>query len=136
MLISKPMLKAGLPVGPNGLLTVRGRKTGEPRTTPVAVIKFQGQRWIWAPWGEVQWVKNLRVSGRATLTVRRKAQEVRATELDEVQRLSFFNDVLTPFSKQYPGGYWFFRMADGIDLHHTDEIAKDRRVFELTADPA
>ena len=70
----------------NGLITIRGRKSGQPRTTPVAIIDVDGRRWIWAPWGEVNWVRNLRAAGRATITVRRRDEEVRATELDQEGR--------------------------------------------------
>src|SRR6185436_18699728 len=47
------LLKLGVPLGLNGLITIRGRKSGQPRTTPVAIIDVDGRRWIWAPWGEV-----------------------------------------------------------------------------------
>ena len=66
--IAKFLLEAGVPMGFNGLLTVRGRKSGMPRTTPVAIIAASGRRWVWAPWGEVQWVRNLRAAGRATIS--------------------------------------------------------------------
>src|SRR6476469_6863717 len=76
------LLAAGVPLGFNGLITIRGRKSGLPRTTPVAIIEVSGRRWVWAPWGDVHWVRNLRAAGRATITVRRRKEEVRATELD------------------------------------------------------
>ena len=69
--ILKFLLAAGVPLGFNGLITIRGRKSGLPRTTPVAIIEVSGRRWVWAPWGEVHWVRNLRAAGRATITVRR-----------------------------------------------------------------
>ena len=66
--IAEFLLAAGVPLGPNGILTVPGRKSGRPRSTPVAIIAVAGRRWIWAPFGEVQWVRNLRAAGRATIT--------------------------------------------------------------------
>jgi deazaflavin-dependent oxidoreductase (nitroreductase family) len=129
--VTRPLLKLGMPMAFNGLITVPGRKTGQPRTTPVAVLNIDDRRWVWAPWGEVDWVKNLRAAGQATVTLRREQQEMQARELSLEERKGFFRDVLTPFSKRVPGGYWFFRFADGIDLHHPDQIAQDRRVFEL-----
>jgi deazaflavin-dependent oxidoreductase (nitroreductase family) len=74
--IAKPLLAAGVPFGFNRLVTIRGRKSGQPRTTPLAVIEVAGRRWVWAPWGEVQWVRNLRAAGRATITVTRVADQV------------------------------------------------------------
>ena len=70
--IARRLLAAGVPLGFNGLITIRGRTSGLPRTTPVAIIEVSGRRWVWAPWGEVQWVRNLRAAGRATITFRRR----------------------------------------------------------------
>ena len=125
------LLKAGLPVGPNALVTIRGRKSGQPRTAGVAVIEVDGRRWIWAPWGEVNWVRNLRAAGRATLTRRGREERVTATELDGEERVRFFRDVFAPFVKSIPGGMTFVRLLDQTDLRRPVEVAKDRRVFEL-----
>jgi deazaflavin-dependent oxidoreductase (nitroreductase family) len=130
--ILKVLLVAGMPMGPNGLVTIRGRKSGLPRTTPLAIIKVGGRRWVWAPWGEVQWVRNLRAAGRATIAVRgRKEEEVSASELDPTQRVGFFRDILGPYARGIPLGVWFIRIVDGVDLHDPVEAAKGRRVFEL-----
>jgi len=127
----KAMMAAGIPLGPNGLITVRGRKTGEPRTTGVAIINVEGRRWVWAPWGDVNWVRNLRAAGRATIRYRGREQVVRAVELNEPERASFFRDVYVPMVEKIPGGFTMARLVDQVDLHHPDEIARDRRVFEL-----
>lgn len=129
--IAKLLLKLGVPLGFNGLITVRGRKSGVPRTTPVAIIEASGRRWVWAPWGEVNWVRNLRKAGRATITVRRSEVDVRATELDEQGRLGFFRDVLGPVARGIPGGVTFIRTVDGVDLNDPEEAARGRPVFEL-----
>ena len=129
--VAKFLLAAGVPLGPNGLITIRGRKSGLPRTTPVAIIKASGRRWIWAPWGEVQWVRNLRAVGRATITVRGRKEEVTATELDPAERVAFFRDILGPLARSLPLGVWFIRTVDRVDLDDPLETAEDRRVFEL-----
>jgi deazaflavin-dependent oxidoreductase (nitroreductase family) len=129
--ILKFLLAAGVPMGFNGLITVRGRKSGLPRTTPVAIIAVSGRRWVWAPWGEVHWVRNLRAAGHATITVRRRNEEVSATELDPTQRVAFFRDTLGPLARGIPLGVWFIRIADGVDLDHPLEAAEGRSVFEL-----
>ena len=128
---AKLLLKLGVPLGFNGLITTRGRKSGLPRTTPVAIIDVSGRRWVWAPWGEVNWVRNLRTAGRATITVRRRDEEVRATELDEQGRLRFFRDVMGPVARSIPGGFTFIRVVDGVDLNDPEEAAQGRPVFEL-----
>ena len=125
------LLGAGIPLGLNGLITVRGRKSGQPRTTPVAIIEASGRRWVWCPWGDVQWVRNLRAARRATITARRREEEVVATELDPTQRVEFFRDVLGPLARGMPFGLWFFRIVDGVDLSDPVAAAEGRRVFEL-----
>src|SRR5713226_10655233 len=81
--IAGRMLGAGLPLGPNALITIRGRKSGEPRTTPIALIEIEGRRWVSSPFGDVNWVRNLRASGEATLTVGRTQHAVTAVELSQ-----------------------------------------------------
>jgi deazaflavin-dependent oxidoreductase (nitroreductase family) len=129
--IARPLLAAGMPMGFNGLLTVPGRKTGAPRTTPLAIIEEGGRRWVWSPWGEVQWVKNLRAATRATVTVRRQEEEVRAVELDHDGRIAFFRDTLEPIARRMPGGVAFIRGFDGVDITDPVAAADGRVVFEL-----
>jgi deazaflavin-dependent oxidoreductase (nitroreductase family) len=125
------LLRMGLPVGPNALITIRGRTSGEPRTAGVAIIEVDGRRWIWAPWGEVNWVRNLRAAGRATLSRRGRKEEVSASELGPEERVAFFRDVLGPFARSIPGGVTFVRLLDQTDLDDPVGVARDRRVFEL-----
>jgi deazaflavin-dependent oxidoreductase (nitroreductase family) len=80
-LFATTMARLGLKMGPIQLLTVRGRKTGEPRTTPVAVVEQDGKRYLVAPYGAVNWVRNLRVAGEATLTFGRRSETIQAQEL-------------------------------------------------------
>jgi hypothetical protein len=79
----------------------------------------------------VQWVRNLRAAGRATVTVRRRKEEVTATELDATQRVAFFRDILGPLARSIPFGVWFIRTFDRVDLDDPLEAAAGRRVFEL-----
>ncbi len=129
--IIKFLLAVGVPLGFNRLVTIPGRKSGLPRTVAVAVLEVSGRRWVWAPWGEVNWVRNLRAARRATVNVRGRKEEVRATELDPTQRVEFFRDVLGPFARTIPFGAPFIRIVDGVNLDHPVEAAEGRRVFEL-----
>jgi deazaflavin-dependent oxidoreductase (nitroreductase family) len=83
--MTKTLLRAGVRLNgfgrPMYLLTVRGRKSGQPRTTPVVVIEQDGRRYLVAPYGIVDWVRNLRAAGEAILTRGRRAEEVQAIEL-------------------------------------------------------
>jgi deazaflavin-dependent oxidoreductase (nitroreductase family) len=132
--IAKPLLRAGMPMGYNGLLTTTGRKSGEPRTAALAIIERDGRRWVWSPWGEVNWVRNLRASGRASITVRKRSMDVRAVELDEGQRLRFFEDTLKPIADGMPAGRTFLKMLDGIDISDPAAAAEGKVVFELLAE--
>jgi len=129
--IARLLLAARVPLGFNGLITIRGRTSGLPRTTPVAIIEVSGRRWIWAPWGEVHWVHTLRAAGGATITVRGRKEDVRATELDSTERIGFFRDVLGPVARGIPFGVAFIRIVDGVDLDDPLEAAEGRPVFEL-----
>jgi deazaflavin-dependent oxidoreductase (nitroreductase family) len=125
------LVATGLPMGFNGLITIPGRKTGLPRTAAVAIIDVSGKRWVWAPWGEVHWVRNLRSAGRATITVRGRKEDVSATELDAAECVTFFRDVLGPVARRIPFGVSFIRIVDGVDITRPLEAAEGRRVFEL-----
>ena len=85
-MLTRTLLRTGLKVnGPNNvpmyMLTVRGRKSGQPRTTPIVVVELDRKRYLVAPFGEVDWVRNLRAAGEATLTRGRHTEAVRAKEL-------------------------------------------------------
>jgi hypothetical protein len=79
----------------------------------------------------VQWVRNLRAAGRATITVRGRKEEVTATELNPTERVAYFRDILGPLARGIPFGVWFIRISDQVDLDHTLEAADGRPVFEL-----
>jgi deazaflavin-dependent oxidoreductase (nitroreductase family) len=129
--IAKTLLGLGVPLGYNALLTIRGRKTGQPRSTPIAIIDLSGRRWVWAPWGEVHWVQNLRAAGRATITVRGRDEDVNARELDDAERLDFFRNVLRPVTHGMPFGVQFIKLVDRVDVDDPVGSAEGRPVFEL-----
>jgi deazaflavin-dependent oxidoreductase (nitroreductase family) len=133
--IAKPLLAAGIPLGFNGLLTVPGRTSGVPRTTPLAIVDVDGRRWVWSPWGETHWVRNLRAAGRATVEVRRKTQDVTATELSPAERVAFFRDIVGPVARSMRGGVWFIRTFDGVDVNDPVKAAEGRPAFELRSAP-
>jgi deazaflavin-dependent oxidoreductase (nitroreductase family) len=128
--VAKALLGAGLPLGANALVTIRGRTSGEPRTTPLAIIEIGGRRWVWSPWGDVNWVRNLRAAGRATITVRGHGEEVLATELDPEAQTHFFRDVFGPYVRSLRFGRTFIRLLDGVDVNDP-RSADGHPVFEL-----
>lgn len=129
--IGRRLVSAGF-LGPNVLLTVRGRKSGLPRSTPVALVDIRGRRWILGTFGEVAWVKNLRAAGQATITRKRRQQLVAATELSPTEAATFYRHVLTPYVTGLPFGRLLLRVLGAADMLTDPEGAARRRpVFEL-----
>jgi len=58
-----PLLRLGVPIGPMYLLTVTGRQSGLPRTTPVATFEFEGKRYLMQAIPKANWVANARAAG-------------------------------------------------------------------------
>jgi len=82
--LTKLMVRANINVGPMGqtwLLTVPGRKSGLPRTTPVTMVERKGKHYLFAPYGAVDWVRNLRAAGGGTLQHGRRTSAFTAVEL-------------------------------------------------------
>jgi deazaflavin-dependent oxidoreductase (nitroreductase family) len=75
------LLRMGVKMGTMPLLSVRGRTSGKIRTTPVALVELDGDRLLIAPFGSVNWVRNLRAAGEAMLTRGRHNERVSAIEL-------------------------------------------------------
>src|SRR6266496_5072456 len=75
------LLHAGVTMGTTSLLTVRGRQSGQPHTVPVIPVEQDGYRFLVAPYGVVQWVRNLRAAGTATLTRGRRSEAISVTGL-------------------------------------------------------
>ncbi|MEO5952118.1 MAG: nitroreductase family deazaflavin-dependent oxidoreductase [Chloroflexia bacterium] len=88
------MLNWGMKMGPMVLLTVAGRKSGLPRSTPVAVLERDGKRWIIGSYGAVNWVKNLRAEGKGTIKRGGKTEEIRVVELGPKEAAPVLRDVL------------------------------------------
>ncbi len=131
--VARRLLRLGVPLGPNVLLTVRGRRTGLPRTTPVAVVEVDGRRWIASPYGEVDWVRNLRRAGGGILTTGRRRESLRAVELDRGEAESFFAEVLGPYVRRQRLGRWMLGTVLGARdmLGDPHRAAEHHPVFEL-----
>jgi deazaflavin-dependent oxidoreductase (nitroreductase family) len=92
-------LQVGLPGGPNVLLTVRGRSSGRSRRAPVAMMEFGDRRFVQAAFGEVNWVRNLRASGRAVVTKGRHSDVVDAVELAPEIAGAILRESLAPYAR-------------------------------------
>lgn len=132
--IARRVLKVGALLGPNALITVRGRKSGLPRTTPVALVDIDGKRWVIGTFGETNWVQNLRAAGQATLTMGSRREDVTSIELTLEERAAFFRDVVAPYTRRLRIGPLLLSVLGSRDI--LDDPAGDatsRPVFELRA---
>jgi deazaflavin-dependent oxidoreductase (nitroreductase family) len=126
------LLRLGVPLGPNGLLTVKGRKSGLDRTTPVAVVERNGRRWIVGTFGDVNWVRNLRAAGEGVITVGRRSSHVTAVELSHEQAADFFKQVLGEYVGNSPIKRALLRVLGAREvLSDPVSAAAKRPVFEL-----
>jgi hypothetical protein len=98
----------------------------------LTIVEFSGKRWLMAPFGDVNWVRNLRAAGCATITARRRNEEVTAVELGPTEAVAFFRDVLGPRVQRRRVGAWIVRHLDQVDLDHPEDAAKGRPIFELS----
>ena len=80
------LTRAGFSVWGSRELRVRGRTSGEWRTTPVNLLSLDGERYLVAPRGDTQWVRNLRASGQGRLRKGRRIEEFTATELPDDEK--------------------------------------------------
>ena len=132
--IARRVLRVAPVLGPNALITVQGRKSGLPRTTPVALVEVDGKRWVIGTFGETNWVRNLRASHEATLTFGRREERVRASELTADQGAAFFRDVVGPYVRRLKIGSLLLSVLGAKDILEDPAGAAGRRpVFELDA---
>lgn len=81
------MTRHGVSVLGSRVLAVQGRTSGKWRTTPVNLLEHDGKRYLVAPRGEAQWVRNLRAAGNGQLRVGRRVEAFRARELDADEKV-------------------------------------------------
>ncbi len=100
------------------VLTVAGRKTGKPRSTPVTPMTVDGARYVVGGLPGADWVANARAAGTATLHQGRRAQQVRMTEIPAEQA----RPLLRQFPTLVPTGVGFIRNAGLVDTGSPDEF--------------
>jgi deazaflavin-dependent oxidoreductase (nitroreductase family) len=112
------------------VLAVRGRKSGEWRTTPVNLLTLDSATYLVAPRGQAQWVRNLRAAGEGELRVGRRVQRFTATELADQDKPA----VLRAYLKRWAWEVGMF--FEGINADSTDEqllaIAPGFPVFRVS----
>lgn len=96
------------------VLTVRGRRSGQPRSTPVNVLPLDGERYLVAPRGVTEWVRNARVAGEVELRVGRRVERVALVEIPVAQRPAVLRVYLSRW------GWEVGRFVDGLTKDSTD----------------
>lgn len=121
--------RRGLSLAGSRVLEVRGRTSGEWRRTPVNPLTLDGARYLVAPRGTTQWVRNIRVSGGGRL-VGRGVEEFSASEVPEAER----PPVLRAYLKKWKWEVGVF--FDGVGPDSSDEelrrISSDHPVFRIS----
>lgn len=122
--------RLGLSVWGSRVLEVPGRKSGEPRRTPVNLLTFGGKSYLVAPRGETQWVRNVRAArGRLDLLLGRRRTHYQATELRDDEKIPVLRAYLARWKAEV--GVFF----DGVSAQSTDEeiaaLAPKHPVFAI-----
>jgi deazaflavin-dependent oxidoreductase (nitroreductase family) len=97
--LTRSFLRLGIPMGPVGLLTVKGRMTGKSRRSPVGLFKHEGRKYLFSTFGEVNWVRNLRAAGQATVRRGFHKVEVFPIELTPEEAAPILKESIAPFLK-------------------------------------
>jgi deazaflavin-dependent oxidoreductase (nitroreductase family) len=124
------LTRAGVSFWGSRILEVPGRKSGEPRRTPVNLMTFEGQRYLVAPRGHTQWVRNLRVSGSGRLLIGRRAERFSAIELTDDDKPALLRAYLRRW--KWEVGQFFAGVGPDARDEELRRIAPDHPVFRIS----
>ncbi|MEO3937421.1 nitroreductase family deazaflavin-dependent oxidoreductase [Dermatophilaceae bacterium Soc4.6] len=123
------LTRHGLSIMGSRVLTVRGRTTGTPRSTPVNLLTLDEERYLVSPRGHSQWVRNARVAGEVELRVGRRVEQVSLTEVPVPERVAVIREYLRKW------GWEVGQFVEGLTARSDDarilEVAPDFPVFRL-----
>ena len=111
--------KLGIPTGPAMVLTVPGRKSGQPRSTPMTPFEHDGGLYTVAGYPGSDWAANARASGAGTLSRGRKSRRVKIVELSTADA----GPVLRSFEVKVPVGVGFAKRSGLVAEGTPDEFA-------------
>lgn len=125
------LTRHGVSIWGSRVLYVRGRTSGQWRSNPVNVLSHDGQRYLVAPRGQTQWVRNLRAAGGGELRVGRRVERFTATELADDRKPDILRAYLARW--KFEVGVFF----EGVNAKATDaellRIAPGYPVFLISA---
>jgi deazaflavin-dependent oxidoreductase (nitroreductase family) len=124
------LTRLGVSVAGSRVLEVPGRKSGEPRRTPVNPLRHEGQTYLVAPRGSTQWVRNLRASGNGRLLVGRRGEPFISAELQDEEKLPILRAYLTRW--KWEVGQFFEGVGGDSPDDELRRIAPNHPVFRVT----
>ena len=113
------LTRAGLSVWGSRELRVPGRRSGILRSTVVNLLDHDGARYLVAPRGETEWVRNLRVAGAADLRVGRRVETITVDELADGDKAA----VLRPYLRRWKWEVGQFFQGVGADATDAELLA-------------
>ncbi len=122
-------MQLGISVYGSRILAVRGRASGEWRTTPVNLLTHEGQRYLVAPRGVTQWVRNVRAGGDAELRVGRRREPVRLIEVPDAEKPPVLRAYLRRWA--FEVGVFFQGVGAGAPEEDLRRIAPEYPVFRV-----
>lgn len=125
------LLRSGVRMGKTSQLTLQGRRTGALRTVALIPLDRDGERFLVAPYGEVQWVRNLRAAGTARLTRGHVSEMITATELSARQAAPVLKQYLSEVVWVRP----YFDVAPDAPLDAFEREASRHPVFQIAPTP-
>jgi deazaflavin-dependent oxidoreductase (nitroreductase family) len=127
------LTRAGISIWGSRILAVRGRVSGEWRTTPVNPLTLEGERYLVSPRGHTQWVRNMRVAGGGELRVGRRVERFTATEVADADKPVVLRAYLRKW--KWEVGTFFQGVGPDSPESRMAEIAPDHPVFRISVAP-
>ncbi len=114
----------------NYLLQVRGRKSGRLYSTPVDLLELRGKRFLVAPRGRTQWVRNAEAAGEVTLKKGRTKKQFRLRPIPDADKPEILKAYLDNFKREVQT---YFPVPAGSPVQAFAELAPNYPAFELIA---
>jgi deazaflavin-dependent oxidoreductase (nitroreductase family) len=124
------LTRLGIDVAGSRVLEVRGRSSGEWRRTPVNLLSHEGGRYLVAPRGNTQWVRNLRAAGAGRLVKGRGVEEFTATELADAEKPPIIRAYLQRW--KWEVGSFFDGAGPDSPEDELRRISPDHPVFRIS----
>ena len=126
------LMRLGISAFGSRVLAVRGRKSGREYTTPVNPLSREGERYLVAPRGETQWVRNIRASGHGELRLGRNREAIRVEEIPNEQKEPILRDYLKKW--KWEVGQFFEGVSADSPPEDLERIAPRHPIFRITND--